>query len=99
MCCYSNLGKTPFFNKTSPTPVDEAISLAWFLENIFYHAVSGIQSKLEEEFDISDHNGNQILELGFWPGRRPGWKPQCYNGSYQIGSQFFEAKSFSVLLS
>jgi phosphoenolpyruvate carboxylase len=46
------LGKTPFFNKTSPTPVDEAISLTWFLENIFYHAVSGIQSKLEEEFDI-----------------------------------------------
>src|SRR6201746_324223 len=42
------LGKTPFFNKTSPTPVAEAISLAWFLENIFYHAASGQQSKLEE---------------------------------------------------
>ncbi|MFB0495377.1 phosphoenolpyruvate carboxylase [Mucilaginibacter sp. OAE612] len=61
------LGKTPFFNKTSPTPVDEAISLSWFLENIFYHAVSGIQSKLEEEFDI-DAASRQILELGFWPG-------------------------------
>ena len=45
------LGKTPFFNKTSPTPVDEAVSLVWFLENIFYHAVTGIQSKLEEEFE------------------------------------------------
>jgi len=61
------LGKTPFFNKTSPTPVDEATSLVWFLENTFYHAVSAIQSKLEEEFDI-DHNNDQILELGFWPG-------------------------------
>jgi phosphoenolpyruvate carboxylase len=60
------LGKTPFFNKTSPTPVDEAISLSWFLENIFYHAVSGIQSKLVEEFDIDATN--QVLELGFWPG-------------------------------
>jgi len=60
------LGKTPFFNKTSPTPVDEAISLSWFLENIFYHAVSGIQSKLVEEFDIDA--SNQVLELGFWPG-------------------------------
>jgi phosphoenolpyruvate carboxylase len=60
------LGKTPFFNKTSPTPVDEAISLSWFLENIFYHSVSGIQSKLEEEFDIDATN--QVLELGFWPG-------------------------------
>jgi phosphoenolpyruvate carboxylase len=62
------LGKTPFFNKTSPTPVDEAISLAWFLENIFYHAVSGIQSKLEEEFDLNTKRSGQLLELGFWPG-------------------------------
>ena len=60
------LGKTPFFNKTSPTPVDEAVSLVWFLENIFYHALSGIQSKLEDEFDIAENN--PVLELGFWPG-------------------------------
>ncbi|MFD0794107.1 phosphoenolpyruvate carboxylase [Mucilaginibacter litoreus] len=60
------LGKTPFFNKTSPTPVDEAVSLVWFLENIFYHALSSIQAKLEDEFDI-DANKN-VLELGFWPG-------------------------------
>ena len=62
------LGKTPFFNKTSPTPVDEAVSLVWFLENIFYQAISGIQSKLEEEFDIDLADDHQILELGFWPG-------------------------------
>ena len=60
------LGKTPFFNKTSPTPVDEAVSLVWFLEHIFYHALSGIQAKLEEEFEID--NNHQVLELGFWPG-------------------------------
>lgn len=60
------LGKTPFFNKKSPTPVDEARSLVWFLENIFYHALSSIQSKLEDEFDI-EGNPN-VLELGFWPG-------------------------------
>jgi phosphoenolpyruvate carboxylase len=62
------LGKTPFFNKTSPTPVDEAVSLVWFLENIFYQAISGIQSKLEDEFDIGLTDNHQILELGFWPG-------------------------------
>ncbi|MFA6082923.1 phosphoenolpyruvate carboxylase [Mucilaginibacter sp.] len=60
------LGKTPFFNKTSPTPVDEAVSLVWFLENIFYHALGGIQSKLEEEFELD--GSHQVLELGFWPG-------------------------------
>src|ERR1700744_1436523 len=62
------LGKTPFFNKTSPTPVDEAVSLVWFLENTFYHAIADIQAKLEEEFDIAVDNSHQILELGFWPG-------------------------------
>ncbi len=62
------LGKTPFFNKTSPTPVDEAVSLVWFLENTFYHAVSAIQTKLEEEFDIDENRKDQLLELGFWPG-------------------------------
>ena len=62
------LGKTPFFNKTSPTPVDEAVSLVWFLENIFYHSLSGIQSKLEEEFDVDLAAAHQVLELGFWPG-------------------------------
>jgi len=61
------LGKTPFLNKKSPTPVDEAVSLVWFLENTFYHAVSAIQAKLTEEFDIQpgDH---AVMELGFWPG-------------------------------
>lgn len=60
------LGKTPFFNKTSPTPVDEAVSLVWFLENVFYNALSAIQSKMHEEFDLD--SAHQVLELGFWPG-------------------------------
>ncbi|UYQ95476.1 phosphoenolpyruvate carboxylase [Chitinophaga horti] len=61
------LGKTPFFNKTSPTPVDEAISLIWFLEHVFYHAQYEIQSKLNEIFGFSA-TGAGLLEMGFWPG-------------------------------
>jgi phosphoenolpyruvate carboxylase len=61
------LGKTPFFNKTSPTPVDEAISLIWFLENVFYYALANIQTRLNEEFDLHEFT-SQIFELGFWPG-------------------------------
>jgi phosphoenolpyruvate carboxylase len=61
------LGKTPFFNKTSPTPVDEAISLIWFLEHVFYYALAGIQTRLNEEFDLQEI-ASQIFELGFWPG-------------------------------
>jgi phosphoenolpyruvate carboxylase len=29
------LGKTPFLKDEKPTPYDEAISLIWFLENVF----------------------------------------------------------------
>ena len=32
------LGKTGFINDTKPTPYDEAISLVWYLENVFYAA-------------------------------------------------------------
>ncbi|WP_353184187.1 phosphoenolpyruvate carboxylase [Parapedobacter lycopersici] len=62
------LGKTPFMNKRKPTPVDEAISLAWFLENVFYPVASAIQSKIDDEFDISAEDINPVVELGFWPG-------------------------------
>lgn len=62
------LGKTPFFNKEKPTPVDEAVSLAWFLENVFYQSVSSIKEKLDTEFDFLAEDEHQTLELGFWPG-------------------------------
>jgi phosphoenolpyruvate carboxylase len=62
------LGKTPFFNKTSPTPVDEAFSLAWYLENVFYFAAANIQSQID--FNLSEFNiaSKRVIELGFWPG-------------------------------
>ncbi len=62
------LGKTPFLNKQKPTPVDEAVSLAWFLENVFYQSASSIKEKLDTEFDFLAEDEHQALELGFWPG-------------------------------
>ncbi|MDR3697949.1 phosphoenolpyruvate carboxylase [Mucilaginibacter sp.] len=88
------LGKTPFFNKTSPTPVDEAISLAWFLENIFYHAVSGIQSKLDEEFDIEPARHNQLLELGFWPGGDRDGNPNVTVETTRSVASFLRQRAF-----
>ena len=61
------LGKTPFFNKAAPTPVDEATSLIWFLENVFYQALSATQRQLNEAFD-TDVLSDELLEMGFWPG-------------------------------
>jgi phosphoenolpyruvate carboxylase len=88
------LGKTPFFNKTSPTPVDEAISLAWFLENIFYHAVSGIQSKLDEEFDIDPERKTQMLELGFWPGGDRDGNPNVTTETTRSVASFLRQRLF-----
>ena len=62
------LGKTPFMKKDKPTPVDEAVSLAWFLENVFYRVASAIQSKIDDEFDLPVDENKSLVELGFWPG-------------------------------
>ncbi|SFS38916.1 phosphoenolpyruvate carboxylase [Sphingobacterium wenxiniae] len=62
------LGKTPFINKEKPTPVDEAASLAWFLENVFYKVASEIQSKIDSELEVPIEEVKQLIELGFWPG-------------------------------
>ena len=45
------LGKTPFLKKQKPTPYDEAISLIWYLENVFYHACGRkIISSFKDQF-------------------------------------------------
>ncbi|EDM36374.1 phosphoenolpyruvate carboxylase [Pedobacter sp. BAL39] len=62
------LGKTPFFNKKSPTPVDEALSLAWYLENVFYFAAANIQSEVDKSLNDYNLESKKIIELGFWPG-------------------------------
>ena len=88
------LGKTPFFNKTSPTPVDEAVSLAWFLENIFYHAVSGIQSKLQDEFDLNMDRKGQLLEMGFWPGGDRDGNPNVTTDTTKAVAAFLRQRVF-----
>ncbi|MGG9971824.1 phosphoenolpyruvate carboxylase [Ferruginibacter sp. SUN002] len=62
------LGKTPFFKKQKPTPYDEAISLIWFLENVFYSASGKIISFLKNQFPNAVDEKNPIINMGFWPG-------------------------------
>ena len=62
------LGKTPFFNKSKPSPVDEAASLVWFLENVFYKVISALQKEVENELEGVSFDKHQLIELGFWPG-------------------------------
>ena len=64
----SQLGKTPFFKNKKPTPYDEAVSLTWYLENVFYSSISNIYKYIKTNiFDGKDFE-NDIINLGFWPG-------------------------------
>lgn len=62
------LGKTPFLNKQKPTPYDEAVSLIWYLENVFYAAAGRIISFFKNQFPDTLDPNNPILTMGFWPG-------------------------------
>lgn len=62
------LGKTPLFKKQKPTPYDEALSLIWYLENVFYHTAGRVVSQLKYFFPELDLASNPMIKMGFWPG-------------------------------
>lgn len=64
------LGKTPFFNREKPTPFDEATSLSWFLENVFYKAIPAIVEKVAQGLNtnLADWKNFDLVRIGFWPG-------------------------------
>jgi phosphoenolpyruvate carboxylase len=62
------LGKTPFFKNEKPTPYDEAISLLWYLENVFYHAAGRMRSFLKSTLKEAICHTNPVIQMGFWPG-------------------------------
>jgi phosphoenolpyruvate carboxylase len=67
----AQLGKTPFFKKEKPTPYDEAVSLIWYLENVFYQSIPEIYQSVCDQLGTEAEEvleGNPLLQLGFWPG-------------------------------
>ena len=74
------LGKTPFYKK-KPTPYDEAVSLIWFLENIFYHSASTIYNYIAEHITDSSDLKNSVFDFGFWPGGSR-WQSFCNSRNY-----------------
>ncbi|WP_298782109.1 phosphoenolpyruvate carboxylase [uncultured Polaribacter sp.] len=64
----AQLGKTPFYNKKKPTPFDEAVSLVWYLENVFYHSIPKIYNYIQHNVYDGKPIDNEIIDLGFWPG-------------------------------
>ncbi|MGA1772669.1 MAG: phosphoenolpyruvate carboxylase [Flavobacteriaceae bacterium] len=62
------LGLTRFYNKKKPTPLDEANSLIWYLENVFYHSAGAIASYLRKNIFENETIDNTVFDFGFWPG-------------------------------
>ena len=64
------LGKTAFINREKPTPYGEAMSLSWFLENVFYEVIPTIILKLMKglQIDPEDWKNFDLIKIGFWPG-------------------------------
>ncbi|MEJ7645943.1 MAG: phosphoenolpyruvate carboxylase [Chryseolinea sp.] len=64
------LGKTPIINKQKPTPFDEAVSLSWFLENVFYQVIPDIIVKLMHGLNmkLEEWVNYDLIKIGFWPG-------------------------------
>ncbi len=64
----AQLGVTPFLKDEKPTPLDEAVNLIWYLENVFYHSVSSIYNYIESNIYGKKEVDNEFVSLGFWPG-------------------------------
>jgi phosphoenolpyruvate carboxylase len=64
----AQLGITPFLKEEKPSPLDEAINLIWYLENVFYHSASRIYNYIESNIYENKEVDNQFVSLGFWPG-------------------------------
>jgi phosphoenolpyruvate carboxylase len=64
----AQLGKTPFIQNEKPNPLDEAISLIWYLENVFYDTSGEMVHYLEKNVFEGTTIQNPLIKLGFWPG-------------------------------
>lgn len=62
------LGRTPFFKKQKPTPYDEALSLIWYLENVFYQSIGKIIAEIKSNFPKEEMDTSNLIKMGFWSG-------------------------------
>ena len=64
----AQLGKTPFIQSEKPNPFDEAVSLIWYLENVFYETSGEMVHYLQKNIFNGSPIQNPLIKLGFWPG-------------------------------
>jgi phosphoenolpyruvate carboxylase len=64
----AQLGKTPFIKKEKPTPYDEAVSLIWYLENVFYKTAGEMSAYIQDSIFKGEMLKHPVMSFGFWPG-------------------------------
>lgn len=64
----AQLGKTPFIKKEKPTPYDEAVSLVWYLENVFYNTAGEMAAFIQDTIYKGELQEHPVMSFGFWPG-------------------------------
>lgn len=66
----SQLGKTPMVQKIKPTPFTEAVRLIWYLENVFYKAITELSMDIARGLNVDQASLplESLLRVGFWPG-------------------------------
>lgn len=64
----AQLGKTPFIKKEKPTPFDEAVSLIWYLENVFYKTAGEMSFYIQDTIYKGETLKHPVMSFGFWPG-------------------------------
>lgn len=64
------LGRTTLVNREKPTPYEEALSLGWYMEHVFFPTLPDVLYRLLHELgeDVTTFENPRLLELGFWPG-------------------------------
>lgn len=90
----TQLGKTKFYKKIKPTPLDEAVSLIWYLENVFYHSASTIYTYIKRHVFDKAELDNSIFDFGFWPGGDRDGNPYV---TPEITLKTAESLKFSIL--
>jgi phosphoenolpyruvate carboxylase len=61
----AQLGKTPFIKNEKPNPFDEAVSLIWYLENVFYNTSGDMVHYLQKNLFQGESIQNALIKLGF----------------------------------
>ena len=63
------LGKTPFLNKEKPSPLDEALSIIFYLRYVYYDTIGELYKKIKNSFGTQNFTPTQnLIQMGFWPG-------------------------------